>query len=154
MSADRRSGARGGEPPRREPDAEEPPGVGDATMRAVLRWVAGTAAVLSVAGLLAYGVRAALGVAIGGAIATANLYVFARIVDAFISRRGHTVSWTVIAMVKLGALMGGVWLILKSEAVSGVAMMVGYASLVVGISLGTLFGPKPPADAPPPRAPG
>ncbi|WP_437633129.1 ATP synthase subunit I [Sorangium sp. So ce854] len=154
MSADRRSGARGGEPPRREPDTEEPPGVGDATMRAVLRWVAGTAAVLSVAGLLAYGVRAALGVAIGGAIATANLYVFARIVDAFISRRGHTVSWTVIAMVKLGALMGGVWLILKSEAVSGLALMVGYASLVVGISLGTLFGPKPPAGGPPPSAPG
>ncbi|WP_434043717.1 MULTISPECIES: ATP synthase subunit I [Sorangium] len=154
MSAERRSGARGGDPPHREPDAEEQPGVGDATMRAVLRWVAGTAAVLSVAGLLAYGVRAALGVAIGGAIATANLYVFARIVDAFISRRGHTVSWTVIAMVKLTALMGGVWLILKSEAVSGVALMVGYASLVVGISLGTLFGPKPPAEGAPPSAPG
>ncbi|WP_437956966.1 ATP synthase subunit I [Sorangium sp. So ce119] len=154
MSAERRSGARGGEPPHSEPDAEEKPGVGDATMRAVLRWVAGTAAVLSVAGLLAYGVRAALGVAIGGAIATANLYVFARIVDAFISRRGHTVSWTVIAMVKLTALMGGVWLILKSETVSGVALMVGYASLVVGISLGTLFGPKPPAEGAPPSAPG
>ncbi|WP_437621487.1 ATP synthase subunit I [Sorangium sp. So ce1151] len=146
MSADRPSGASGSEPPPREPDAEDRPGVGDATMRAVLRWVAGTAAVLSVAGLLAYGPRAALGVALGGAIATANLYVFARIVDAFISRRGHTVSWTLIAMVKLTGLMGGVWLVLKTEAVSGVALMVGYASLVVGISLGTLFGPKPPAD--------
>ena len=59
MSADRPSGASGSEPPPREPDAEDRPGVGDATMRAVLRWVAGTAAVLSVAGLLAYGPRAA-----------------------------------------------------------------------------------------------
>ncbi|WP_437598788.1 ATP synthase subunit I [Sorangium sp. So ce590] len=152
MSAERRPETRDGEPPHEEPDADGPPGLGDATMRAVLRWVAGTAAVLSVAALLAYGARAALGVGIGGAIATANLYVFARIVDAFLSRRGHTVSWTLIAMVKLTGLMGGVWLILKSDLVSGVALMVGYASLVVGISLGTLFGPKPPADGAPPSA--
>ncbi|WP_437674356.1 ATP synthase subunit I [Sorangium sp. So ce131] len=118
----------------------------DATLRAVLRWVAGTAVALSVAGLLAYGARAALGVALGGAIATANLYVFARIVDAFLSRRGRTASWTLIAIVKLTGLMGGVWLILKSGTVSGLALMVGYASLVVGITLGTLFGPKPPED--------
>lgn len=154
MSAERRPGTGDGGRPHEEHDADGRPGVGDATMRAVLRWVAGTAAVLSVAALLAYGVRAALGVSIGGAIATANLYVFARIVDAFLSRRGHTVSWTVIAMVKLTGLMGGVWLILKSDLVSGVALMVGYASLVVGISLGTLFGPKPPADGAPPGARG
>ncbi|WP_437295794.1 ATP synthase subunit I [Sorangium sp. So ce426] len=154
MSAERRPGAPGSDPPHEEPDAEERPGVGDATMRSVLRWVAGTAAVLSVAALLAYGTRAALGVCIGGAIATVNLYVFARIVDAFLSRRGHTVSWTLIAMIKLLGLMGGVWLLLKSEVVSGVALMVGYASLVVGITLGTLFGPKPPADGSPPGARG
>ncbi|AGP41168.1 ATP synthase subunit I [Sorangium cellulosum] len=154
MSAERSPGTRDGGPPHEEPDADGPPGVGDATMRAVLRWVAGTAAVLAVAALLAYGVRAALGVGIGGAIATANLYVFARIVDAFLSRRGHTVSWTLIAIIKLLGLMGGVWLVLKSELVSGVALMVGYASLVVGISLGTLFGPKPPADGAPPGARG
>ncbi|AUX47911.1 hypothetical protein SOCE26_094370 [Sorangium cellulosum] len=142
MSADRSesSGSR-----QKGSEAEGRPGL-DATLRAVLRWVAGTAVALSVAGLLAYGPRAALGVALGGAIATANLYVFARVVDAFLSRRGRTASWTLIAIVKLTGLMGGVWLILKSGTVSGLALMVGYASLVVGITLGTLFGPKPPED--------
>ncbi|MGK4001271.1 ATP synthase subunit I [Sorangium sp. So ce1036] len=154
MNADR-PGAPGSEPPQKDPAPGGQPGV-DAAMRVVLRWVAGTAAVLAVAALLAYGARAALGVAIGGAIAAANLYVFARIVDAFLSRRGRTASWTLIAFVKLTGLMGGVWLILRSGIVSGVALMVGYASLVVGITLGTLFGPRPPEDGAgaPPGGPG
>lgn len=145
MNADR-PGAPGSKPPQKDPASDGQPGVGDAALRAVLRWVAGTAAVLTVGALLAYGARAALGVAIGGAIAVVNLYVFARIVDAFLSRRGRTASWTLIACVKLIGLMGLVWLILKSGIVSGVALMVGYVSLVVGITLGTLFGPKPPED--------
>jgi hypothetical protein len=91
-----------------------------------------------------FGARAALGVAIGGAIATANLYVFARIGDAFISGRGRVVPWAVIAVLKLGALLGGVYFILRSGIVSGLALTIGYSSLVVGTTFGTLFGPKPP----------
>jgi hypothetical protein len=132
--------------PDMQPDTNGRPGVGDATMRVVILCVAGSAVAMTLLALLAFGVRSALGVALGGAIATANLYVFARIVDAFLSRRGRTAPWTIIAMLKLVVLLGGVWLILKSDLVSGLALVVGYASLVVGITLGTLFGPKPPED--------
>lgn len=135
-----------GTSPEPQPEDEGPPGVGDAAMRTVLLWVAGSAAVMTVLALLSFSVRVALGVAIGGAIATANLYVFARIGDAFISRRGRTSSWTLIAIVKLVALIGAVWLILKNDTVPSLALAVGYSSLVVGITLGTLFGPKPPND--------
>jgi hypothetical protein len=116
----------------------------DDTMRAVVLSVAGSAAVMALIALVWRDARAALGVAIGGAIATANLYVFARIGVAFIARRGRTAPWAVIAVLKLLVLLGGVWLILKSGVVSPLALAIGYSSLVVGITLGTLFGPKPP----------
>lgn len=144
MSADRRE-APGDGSRRSGPDGRAPGGF-DATMRSVLLWVAGSAVVMTLVALVAFTPRSALGVALGGAIATVNLYVFARVVDAFLSRRGHTAPWAVIAVLKLFALMGGVWLILKSGVASGVSLMIGYASLVVGITLGTLFGPKPPED--------
>jgi hypothetical protein len=118
----------------------------DGTMRAVVLSVAGSAVVMALIALAWQGTRAALGVAIGGAIATANLYVFARIGVAFIARRGRTAPWAVIAVLKLLALLGGVWLILKSGVVSPLSLAIGYSSLVVGITLGTLFGPKPPGD--------
>jgi hypothetical protein len=121
----------------------------DGTMRAVVLSVAGSAVVMTLIALVWFDARAALGVAVGGAIATANLYVFARIGEAFIARRGRTAPWAVIAVLKLLVLLGGVWLILKSGVVSPLSLAIGYASLVVGITLGTLFGPKPPGDAEP-----
>jgi len=131
--------ARGGAP---DPQAS----AFDGAMRAALISVAGAALVMTLGALAAYGARAALGVAIGGAIATANLFVFAKVGEAFISRRGRTAPWAVIAVLKLFALLGGVWLILRSQIVSPLALTFGYASLIVGITLGTLFGPKPPPD--------
>jgi hypothetical protein len=116
-------------------------------MRSALLFVAGTAVVMTLAAYAAYGARAALGVAIGGAIATANLFVFAKVVEAFISRRGQTAPWAVIGVVKVVGLLGGVWLILRSGLVSPLALTFGYTALIVGITLGTLFGPKPPPDA-------
>ena len=140
MSSEQKTG---GTPPAGKPGEVQPTGL-DETMRAAILCVGGSAAVATVIAALVYGGRAALGVAIGGAIATANLYVFARIGQAFIGQRGRTAPWAVIAVLKLGALLFGVWFILKSGIVSGLALTIGYSSLVVGITLGTLFGPKPP----------
>jgi hypothetical protein len=128
-------------------DPAEPEG-NDATMNAAIVSVGITAVVLALAALAAYGGRAALGVGIGGAIATLNLLVFARIGQAFVSRRGNTAPWAVVAVVKLVALLGGIWLILKSEVVSGLALTIGYGALPIGITLGSLFGPKPPETTP------
>jgi hypothetical protein len=145
MSADQQPDGAGAAP-ETEPGGDGPQEADHATMRTVILCVACSAAAMTVLALLSFGVRAALGVAIGGAIATANLYAFARIVDAFLSRRGHTASWGFIAIVKLVALVGGVWLVLRSDAVPSLSLAVGYSSLVVGITLGTLFAPKPPED--------
>lgn len=119
----------------------------DAGMRAALYGVIGSAIVLSLGALGLFGARSALGVAIGGAIAPLNLWVFAQVGDAFLSRRGKTAPWAAIAMVKLVLLLGGVWLILRSGIASGLQIIVGYASLPIGVTIGSLFGPKPPDDA-------
>lgn len=115
-----------------------------ASMRAAIISVAATAAVLSAGALFGFSARTAAGVAIGGVIATANLWVFSRIGQAFIGRRGNTAPWALIAVLKLVLLLAGVWMILKSGIVSGLALTVGYGALPIGITLGSLFGPKPP----------
>jgi len=129
-------------------DTKEPADAGaiDAGMRAALIGVVACAVVFSLVAAVVFGFRAALGVAIGGAIAPLNLWVFARVGDAFLSRRGHTAPWTVIAMLKLVFLLGGVWLLLRSGVASGLQMIVGYSALPVGVTIGSLFGPKPPDD--------
>ena len=152
-----------GEPPKRaggggiEPEGPAGDGgVGDAPMRAAILSVLVSGLCLAIAGLAFFGARAGLGAAIGGAIAAANLWVFARLGQAFVSRRGRTAPWGVVALLKLLALFGGVWLILGSGVVSGLSLAVGYAALPIGITLASLFGPKPPEDdgAVPPRTPG
>jgi hypothetical protein len=118
----------------------------DATMKSAILCVAGSAALMAVIALIAFGARSALGVGLGGVIATVNLYVFARIGEAFISRGGKTGPWAIIGMLKLGGLFCVVWLILRSEIVPTLALVMGYSSLIVGIAAGTAFGPKPPEE--------
>jgi hypothetical protein len=130
-------------PPKHDSTLEDEQG-NDAPMNAAIKSVAATAVVLAGAAAVGFGARAALGVAIGGAIATLNLFVFARIGQAFLSRKGNTAPWAIIAVIKLVGLLGGIWLILKSGYVSGLALTIGYGALPIGITLGSLFGPKPP----------
>jgi hypothetical protein len=124
----------------------EPVGLGDAPMRAAVVSVFVSGLCLAVGAFAFFDWRAALGVLIGGVLATLNLAVFARIGQAFIARKGRTAPWGVIAFFKLTFLFGGVWMILKSEVVSGLSLAVGYGALPLGITFGSLFGPKPPDD--------
>lgn len=129
-----------------EPEAEESVGLGDATMRAAVLSVLVSGLCLAIGALGFFGWRSAFGVAVGGLLATANLAIFARIGQAFVARKGNTAPWGVIAVLKLVVLFGGIWLILKSGVVSGLALACGYGALPIGITVGSLFGPKPPEN--------
>lgn len=118
----------------------------DRTLKAAVRTVAATAVVVAVGSMLFAGFRFGMGVLAGGVIAVANLVVLARIVQAFLGKKGNTAPWAIIAVLKLFLLLGGVYLILKSGVVSGVALVIGYMSLPVGAVIASLFGPKPPED--------
>lgn len=118
-----------------------------ATMRFSLLTVAGTAAVMTALGFALGGARTGLGALLGGALATANLWIMARVAAAFLQQRGTT-PWAAVAVIKLAFLLVAVWLVLKSDLVPPLSLVLGYASLPIGITLGSLFGPKP-AEPPP-----
>ena len=127
-------------------DPPEPPEPPDPTMRFAVMTVGVVGAAMAVLGLAFFGWRVGLGVALGGAMATANLAVFARLGDAFLSRRGHTAPWALIAAFKLVFLFGGLWMLLKSDLVPGLSIAAGYAALPIGITFGSLFAPRSPDD--------
>jgi ATP synthase I subunit len=117
-------------------------------MRGAVIAVAVSGAALAVLGFALFNARVGLGVVLGAALATANLYVFAKLGDAFLGQKGNAAPWALIALVKLVFLFGGVWLILKNDFVPGLALAAGYGALPIGITFGFLFGPKPPDDDP------
>ena len=129
-----------------EPANDDGGGADDKTLQAAVKTVAITAGVATVIAMLWAGLKFGLGVAAGGAIAVANLIVLARIVQAFLTKKGNTAPWAIIAVLKLVFLLGGVWMILKSGVVSGLPLVIGYMSLPVGAVIASLFGPKPPED--------
>jgi hypothetical protein len=135
-----------------EPPAEgsHMPGVGDASMRAAIVAVFIFGLCFAVIGFALMGIRVGFGVLVGGAVATVNLLVFARVGQALMDRKGNTAPWGAVAVLKLILLFGGVWLVLESGIVSALSLAAGYAALPFGITFASLFGPKPPdVDLPP-----
>src|SRR5262249_34080791 len=133
-----------GPPPPGDPDDDS--NVGDARMRASISAVLLVGACFAVLGLALGGLGTGFGVALGAAIATANLWVFARVASAFLRKKGSTGPWGVIGLLKMAVLFGGVWLILRTGVVSGLSLIAGYAALPVGILVASLFGPAPADD--------
>lgn len=138
------------EPADRGGGASRPPRLGDTSMRAAIVSVFFFGLSFAVIGFAVMGARVGLGVLLGGAVATVNLLVFARIGQAFMDRKGNAAPWGAVAVLKLVLLFGGVWIVLESGLVSALSLAAGYAALPFGITFASLFGPKPPdVDLPP-----
>jgi hypothetical protein len=98
----------------------------------------------------------ALSVAIGAAIATANLFVLAQIVAAMVAAtseaeaegeakasQGSTAGvWGIFAVVKMLVLFAGMWLLMTKGIVAPIPLVVGYGSLPIGIAIGSLVSDK------------
>lgn len=101
---------------------------------------AGFGLVAAMSALLVFGGRAAFGVVVGSAIATANLWVFKKLGQAFLGNSGSTrATWGVIGAVKFVVLLVGVGLLLRYGVVDALALIVGYGALPVGITLSTFL---------------
>jgi hypothetical protein len=117
-------------------------------MRQCLAAVAISGAVLAVAALAVADRWSAFSVAMGGAIATANLWVLARIVHALLptnaegARAQSRAGWALVAAVKMVGLVGVVWLLMRHGVVSPVPMMVGIGALPIGIAIGGLVSDR------------
>jgi len=125
------------------------PAPGSAPMRAAIVSVFFCGLCLSLVAFAVFDVQTGLSALLGGILATLNLYVFARVGQAFMERQGNTAPWGVVAILKLLLLFGGVWFVLKSGTVSALGLACGYAALPLGVTIASLFGPRMP-DADPP----
>lgn len=126
-------------------------------------------AVFIVGALGTYGPKTALSVALGAAIAVANLLTMRAIVRALVrppideapkdgqsegegegekkpqadhrgaGRRGGA-AWGVFAVLKLFVLFGGIWLLLTKGLVAPIPLVVGYGVLPLGIAAAGLWG--------------
>jgi hypothetical protein len=102
-------------------------------MRAALWCVAAAGALIAVVAALAFGMRALVGVAIGSALATANLWLVARIVRAFLLPSERRLSWGIVTVLKFSGLFAAVYLLYRSGWVDMLALAAGYGSLPLGI---------------------
>jgi hypothetical protein len=112
----------------------------DALMRSLVA-VAVASVTLTVLAPLAFSQAAMLGVAIGGALAVANLWAIAAIVRGFL--RGAGLPWGIFGALKFGVLLLVVWIVLRNDWADVMPLVLGYAALPLGIVVGHLGGRGP-----------
>ena len=84
----------------------------------------------------------AIGTLVGGALATVNLILFIRLGEAFLAQRGRSAPWAVLGALKLLGLFVCVAIILRQQAASLLAFVIGYGALPIGIALSSFFRPR------------
>jgi len=89
--------------------------------------------VASVAGGITAGPRVLLGVALGAAIAAANLWAVSRIVRAFTTPGEPRLPWALIASAKFSVLFGAVIALVSLGVTDLISLLIGYGALPIGI---------------------
>ncbi len=120
----------------------------DASMRVSLVCVGATAALFAAVALGVFGGGAGLGVALGGMLATVNLWLFAYVVRGVLAGGSRGRLWALVGALKFGALVFGAWLLLKTGHVSAFALAFGYVALPVGITVGAFLRPRDESEPP------
>ena len=106
-----------------------------------LTWFIAGFGVLAIAFMHAsYGADAAASAAVGGAVALGNWFLLRMIVDRVVGGSvRRQVRLTFLLIVKMGALIGLVFLLLKSGLVQVLPFTAGVSSLMAGGLAGSLF---------------
>jgi ATP synthase I subunit len=102
--------------------------------------VVAIAILLAVGGLVIGGRATGIGVGIGGLTASLNLWAFTRIGAAMFSGQSRRGSWGLVAILKLFALFGAVFYILKNDLADPLSFLVGYLALPIGIVASQFLG--------------
>lgn len=123
----------------------------DPRTRTALASVGAFGVMFAITGAIAFTPRTGASILVGTVIAMLNLYGLAKILGAFLGGRvdeaegkGDSGSgiYGLFAFVKVFVLFGGVWLLMSAHLVDPVPMVVGWASLPVGIAVGSLLSDK------------
>ncbi|MBK7582424.1 MAG: ATP synthase subunit I [Myxococcales bacterium] len=81
-------------------------------------------------------------VALGAVIATANLWVIGWVVGGMFGDKRGRVPWPLIAVLKMGVLFGGLYLLLKTGWVELLPVMIGYGALPIGVVIRQFGAPR------------
>ena len=139
-----------------KPDPREVDSTVARTTRAVSGAVIAFTGIYAVTAIILFAPRVAIGVVVGGLIACLNFIVLARVGRAITQRGRDAALWGVVYLVKVIALFGGFFLLLRSGVVGALGVIVGFSALLPGIVVGGLLagrtppGPDAPADPTPP----
>jgi len=118
-------------------------------------WAVGLSGAALTLGAAAFAGAAAVGsVAVGAALAAGNLWALARIVGALLptdargAKAQSRAAWGLLALLKTGAALAVVWLLVRHRVVLPVPMVVGFLALPIGIAIGSLVSDRSagPAD--------
>jgi hypothetical protein len=123
----------------------------DAAILYALCSVGAVAVVFALGALFIGGPAAGLGVALGGLVATLNLWFFAYVGRGVLAGGTRSRFWTLLAVLKIVLLFGAVWFLMKSGYTSPLALALGYGALPLGITIGaflkTGYDVEPPPDS-------
>jgi len=139
-----------------------------AGIKPAIGFVAGVGAVFTLAALALFPPKTGLSVMAGALIATSNLWVLAKIVEALLTPdpdaegtaddapneaakeakepppKKFSSAWAALAAVKMLVLFGGTWILMTRGLVDPMGLLVGYGSLPVGVGLsGVAAGLRP-----------
>ena len=102
--------------------------------------VVAMAVLLAGGGTLIAGRATGIGIGVGGLIAALNLWAFTRIGAAVLSGQRRRGAWGLVAILKLFALFGAVFFILKRDLADPLSFLIGYLALPVGIVASQFLG--------------
>jgi hypothetical protein len=109
--------------------------------------VAAVGGTCSVVAGIGWGLGGFFLVFVGATIAVANLYIFKKLGQAFLTNKGSSrATWGVIGAVKFVVLAALVFFLLRYRIVGPLPLIVGYAALPVGITLSSLLGARYDGD--------
>jgi hypothetical protein len=117
--------------------------VASAQVQFVIASIMVVGSLLALGATIGWGLRSGVGVLAGALLATANMWSLKRIGAGFFSESGSRRRlWGVAGALKFVVLAGVVVALLALHLVQPIAFVVGYGALPVGITLGSLLGPR------------
>ncbi len=135
--------------------SHEPEAAQAASLRPAFIAVAATGALGAFGALPFYGATIAGSVAAGALLGLANLWALSRLVPLLLGQRRAAGAWTVLFLLKLFALSGALYAVLRVFEADGLALAFGLGALPLGLTLAQLWtgsAPSTPSPAAPPPA--
>jgi uncharacterized membrane protein len=105
----------------------------DQALRRAFFAVAACGVVLSIVVGFFFGWKLFFGALVGAFVAVANLWLLARTVQKLLAPTGAKAQWALLAVTKFVALLGCVYFLVSSDALSPLGLAIGFGALPLGI---------------------